>query len=141
MTRISPHGNLFKGNFVMEDGSVVSARFELLDGAIRNVVTDLESHGGSISKLEQRADEITSSVENLDENLRSEIKQTADSVHIGINNGLKEVGIDIEKRDVNIKGENISLEGAVTANGNFKVLEDGSTGVQEREVRGYYNCQ
>lgn len=136
VTRISPHGNLFKGNFVMEDGSVVSARFELLDGAIRNVVTDLESHGGSISKLEQRADEITSSVEDLDENLRSEIKQTADSVHIGINNGLKEVGIDIEKGDVNIKGENISLEGAVTANGNFKVLEDGSTESKNGKFEG-----
>lgn len=136
VTRISPHGNLFKGNFVMEDGSVVSARFELLDGAIRNVVTDLESHGGSISKLEQRADEITSSVEDLDEDLRSEIKQTADSVHIGINNGLKEVGIDIEKGDVNIKGENISLEGAVTANGNFKVLEDGSTESKNGKFEG-----
>ena len=136
VTRISPHGNLFKGNFVMEDGSVVSARFELLDGAIRNVVTDLESHGGSISKLEQRADEITSSVEDLDENLRSEIKQTADSVHIGINNGLKEGGIDIEKGDVNIKGENISLEGAVTANGNFKVLEDGSTESKNGKFEG-----
>lgn len=110
VTRISPHGNLFTGRFVMMDGVEVSVKFELLDGVIGTVVSDLESQRGSISKLEQRADEITSSVEDLDENLRSEISQTAEGVDVSVKDGLKKTGIDIESGEVYIIADNFKLK-------------------------------
>lgn len=110
VTRISPHGNLFTGRFVMMDGVEVSVKFELLDGVIGTVVSDLESQRGSISKLEQRADEITSSVEDLDENLRSEISQTAEGVEVSVKDGLKKTGIDIESGEVYIIADNFKLK-------------------------------
>lgn len=136
VTRISPHGNLFTGYFVMMNGEEVSAKFELLDGAIRSVVSDLESKGGSISKLEQRADEITSSVEDLGTDLRSEIKQTAEGVEISVNDGLKKTGIDIESGTVDVHANRFNVlndEGDVTAS----VNGDGVLSIGSGEFSGF----
>lgn len=39
--------------------------------------------------------------------------------------------------NIKIKAKNISLEGLVTANGNFKILEDGSIETNNAKLRGY----
>lgn len=136
VTRISPHGNLFTGDFVMRNGWDVSAKFELLDDSIKSSVEDLETQGGRISKLEQRADEITSSVEDLGTDLRSEIKQTADGVEISVKDGLKKTGIDIESGTVDVHANRFNVlndEGDVTAS----VNGDGVLSIGSGEFSGF----
>lgn len=58
--------------------------------------------------------------------MQSEITQTAKQIKLKVSKGEVVSEINQSAEEVKIKGEKISLEGTVTANENFKVLQDGS---------------
>jgi len=103
--------------------------------AIANVsktVSNLESN--TTSKFEQTNDSIMAEVQrasSVEGDLSSSINLTLQTIVLKVSGNGKlvtaELGVSAEDgSSFTIKADNINLEGLVTANGNFKILTDGS---------------
>lgn len=73
--------------------------------------------------------EVNASISNLDDDLNAKLELKVDTENL-----ISEINASAEQ--VNIKGEKISLEGTITANENFKVLEDGSIEAKNGSFKG-----
>lgn len=86
---------------------------------------------GKSNVLERTIEETKSTITDVEKNLQSQITQNAGEIQLKVSEkdvtGNYIVGkINLTSTTATIKAAHIKLEGLVTANSNFKVLEDGS---------------
>lgn len=67
---------------------------------------------------------------------KSEILQLADSISLRVSKGDIISEINQSAEEIRIQASKISLEGLVTANSNFKILEDGSIEAKNADITG-----
>lgn len=85
---------------------------------------------GRYARIKKDVDGIVQTVGDIEQGVYTEIEQLADQLVLKIdadgNIGMFKLSKQEDGTQVLIKADNIELEGLITANGNFKVLEDGS---------------
>ena len=81
---------------------------------------------GKTAVLERTVEMLNSEINDEENGLKSQIKQTAEEISTKVTKGEVISEINQSADGVKIKGEKISLEGTVTANDNFKISKDGS---------------
>lgn len=93
-----------------------------------------------ISELESRIYSVTKGVDTVS----TLIEQLNDQIVLKIDDngriGLFRLGRDQYGTEILIKADNIRLEGLITANGNFKVLEDGSIEAVDGKFKGHIDA-
>lgn len=93
-----------------------------------------------ISELESRIYSVTKGVDTVS----TLIEQMNDQIVLKIDDngriGLFRLGRDQYGTEVSIKADNIRLEGLITANGYFKVLEDGSIEAVNGKFKGHIDA-
>lgn len=97
---------------------------------------EIEKLKGKTNKLERTVEMLNSEINDEESGLKSQIKQTAEAVVSKVSKGEVVSEINQSAEEVKIKGEKISLEGTVTANENFKVLQDGSVQAKNGTFEG-----
>lgn len=114
-----------KGIQALKDSFESNGVFEYSE-KLNSTNRDIKQLKGKTNKLERTVDMLNSEINDEENGLKSQITQTAQGLTSKVSK--KEVVSEINQsaEEVKIKGEKIALEGTVTANDNFKVLEDGS---------------
>lgn len=90
---------------------------------IQNSIIQLK---GKTNKLTRTVDETKLMIEDVNENLSSEIRQTAGEISLKVSKGEVISEINQSSEEVKIKAERIELEGYTTVNNNFSIDEDGN---------------
>lgn len=128
--------NLFEGDnyiYILDEiGNTIIATYILKNDFTDTFPAKVEMN----TLIEQTASNIEISVNkkledySTTEEMRAEIKLESDEINIEVSKkvGKEEViaAINLSEEEASIKAEKISLEGLVTVNQKFKVLEDGS---------------
>ena len=118
---------------------VISYEFNVLTNKYQKVeFGTLKPHLRSlINELERRIYSVTKGVDTVS----TLIEQMNDQIVLKIDDngriGLFRLGRDQYGTEVSIKADNIRLEGLITANGYFKVLEDGSIEAVNGKFKGH----
>jgi len=103
---------------------------------VNSVNKEVKRLKGKTNKLERTVEMLNSEINDEESGLKSQIKQTAESVQSKVSKGDIISEINQSAEEVQIKGEKISLEGTVTANENFKILKDGSVQAKNGTFEG-----
>ena len=98
----------------------------------------------------ERLVKLSAAIYDKDENLLQEtglvVKPEGSGIYAqGTDGKVALIGVSVEETDadggsktvIKLTADNIKLEGLITANGNFKILEDGSIETQNAKVNGY----
>lgn len=103
---------------------------------VNSVRKEIKRLKGKSAVLERTVEMLNSEINDEKKGLKSQIKQTEEEVTTKVSKGevVSEINQSAEK--VKIKGNKISLEGTVTANENFKILEDGSIQAKNGNFEG-----
>ena len=121
---------------------VISYEFNVLTNKYQKVeFGTLKPHLRSlINELERRIYSVTKGVDTVS----TLIEQMNDQIVLKIDDngriGLFRLGRDQYGTEVSIKADNIRLEGLITANGYFKVLEDGSIEAVNGKFKGHIDA-
>lgn len=97
---------------------------------------DIKKLKGKTNKLERTVEKLNSEIYDEENGLKTQIEQTAEEITMKVSKGEVVSEINQSAEEVKIKGEKISLEGTITANENFKVLEDGSIQAKNGNFEG-----
>ena len=138
--------NLFEGDnyiYILDEiGNTIIATFILKNDFTDTFPSKVEMN----TQIEQTASNIEISVDkkledySTTEEMRAEIKLESDEINIEVSKkvGKNEVisSINLTEEEATIKAEKISLEGLVTVNQKFKVLEDGSIEATDGKFTG-----
>lgn len=86
---------------------------------------------GRSAVIKRSVDELSQTVTNLEEETESKFEQTANQIVLKVDASGRVVAVQLgadadEGSFIDIKADNIKLEGLVTANGYFKIKNDGS---------------
>ncbi len=122
----------------------LQSQFNVTTEAISAEVTRAKGAEETLkSSLKVTSDAVTTEVnraKETEESLKSSIKVTADSINSEVAkkvDGTQIIStINQSAEDVSIKADKINLNGAVTANQNFKILEDGSMEAKYADIKG-----
>lgn len=98
-----------------------------------------ESAVSKVTEMSLTVDGIKTSVEKVEtdqEDLRTEISQTAEEIEAKVSKGEVIAAINLTAESAKIQAPKISLEGIVTANEKFKVLLDGSVEATDGKFSG-----
>ena len=90
--------------------------------SVQNQITQLK---GKTNRLERTAEETSSRIEDLKNNVESEFRQTAEEISAKVSKGEVISEINQTAEQVKIQASKIALEGTVTANGNVTIGTDG----------------
>ena len=121
---------------------VISYEFNVLTNKYQKVeFGTLKPHLRSlINELERRIYSVTKGIDTVS----TLIEQMNDQIVLKIDDngriGLFRLGRDQYGTEVSIKADNIRLEGLITANGYFKVLEDGSIEAVNGKFKGHIDA-
>jgi hypothetical protein len=88
--------------------------------------TQVQQLQGRTLKITKNVDQLSSDMSDLAENVSSQFEQTAKSIGLKVDKNGVIAAINVSEETVQIDAANINLNGVVTANGNFKILTDGS---------------
>lgn len=98
-----------------------------------------ESAVSKVAEMSLTVDGIKTSVEKVEtdqEDLRTEISQTAEEIEAKVSKGEVIAAINLTAESAKIQAPKIALEGIVTANEKFKVLLDGSVEATDGKFSG-----
>ena len=95
---------------------------------------DIKQLKGKTNKLERTVDMLNSEINDEEKGIKTQIKQTAESISTKVSKNEVVSEINQSAEEIKIKGEKIALEGVVTANDSFEILQDGSM----RATDGYF---
>jgi len=128
------------GQYEDEDFIIATAYTE---GTMAKKMGDvLQILKGSVTTIRKNVDSVESVVTSLVNDVaeaESSIKQTADGLQSKVSKGEVISEINQSAEEVKIKGKKISLEGTVTVNEKFKILDDGSMRATNGSFEGTIN--
>lgn len=91
---------------------------------------------GAESKIQQTVDSISLSVTDNVNNLQSQINVNKDNIELKVSSDKIVSAINMSPERVSIQAKKIDLTGTITANGNVKILKDGSIKAKNAEIEG-----
>lgn len=92
------------------------------------------------SKIEQTVDKVSISVTDNVKNLQSQINVNKDNIALKVSADKIVSAINMSPEKVSILADKIDLTGTITANGNVKILKDGSIKAKNAEIEGKINA-
>lgn len=95
---------------------------------------------GKTNKLERTLEETRSEIKDVEKSLWTEIKQNAEEIELRAEKDKLIALINLSAEAAVIKAAKIALEGIITANENFKILQDGSMEAKNGTFNGAINA-
>jgi hypothetical protein len=111
------------GLMTTSDGAALEAKHFNDDGSLKNVAGLVTTSEGN--KLYAKSEEVESYIKQTDSTLESVVKK-----------GDVISSINQSEEEISIKADKINLNGAVTANENFQILDDGSVATKNITLKG-----
>ncbi len=120
--------------------SVQGAIDQLSEETKSSLQVNANAISSEVSRAKQAESNLSDSISGVNSSLSSKITQTANQINSQVSQkvGNDEIisRINQSAESVSIKASKIKLEGLVTANGNFKVLSDGSIEAKNGKFTG-----
>lgn len=104
-------------------------------------LNNANSVADSAKSTADQAQEDTNALEERVEATEKSIIENADNIELRVKKGDIISSINQSAEEIQIKAEKIKLEGLVTANNNFKILEDGSIETVNGKFSGMINAE
>ena len=137
-------GNVDEAAISKDYKDKLQSQFKVTADAISAEVTRAKGKEGSLeSSIKITSEAVNTEVsraKSAEDTLKASIKVTADNINSEVSkkvNGTEIIStINQSAEDVSIKADKINLNGVVTANQNFKILEDGSMETKYAVIKG-----
>lgn len=106
---------------------------------VNSVQKDIKQLKGKTNVLQRTVEETKSTISNVEKKLSTQIKQNEEEIELKAAKDEIIALINLSAELAKIKAAKIALEGLVTVNENFKVLEDGSIVAKNGTFEGAIN--
>lgn len=102
----------------------------------KSITSEISRAKDAESKIEQTVDKVSISVTDNVKNLQSQINVNKDNIALKVSADKIVSAINMSPEKVSILADKIDLTGTITANGNVKILKDGSIKAKNAEIEG-----
>lgn len=106
----------------------------------KSITSEISRAKDAESKIEQTVDKVSISVTDNVKNLQSQINVNKDNIALKVSADKIVSAINMSPEKVSILADKIDLTGTITANGNVKILKDGSIKAKNAEIEGKINA-
>ena len=106
----------------------------------KSITSEISRAKDAESKIEQTVDRVSISVTDNVKNLQSQINVNKDNIALKVSADKIVSAINMSPEKVSILADKIDLTGTITANGNVKILKDGSIKAKNAEIEGKINA-
>lgn len=113
--------------------NAITSRLTIAEGSITSEVSRAKD---AESKIEQTVDKVLISVTDNVNNLQSQINVNKNNIALKVSADNIVSAINMSPERVSILADKIDLTGTITANGNVKILKDGSIKAKNAEIEG-----
>lgn len=106
----------------------------------KSITSEISRAKDAESKIEQTVDRVSISVTDNVKNLQSQINVNKDNIALKVSADKIVSAINMSPEKVSILADKIDLTGTITANGNVKILKNGTIKAKNAEIEGKINA-